>query len=278
MKNLRYIDTHCHLNLAPLHPERAEIIVQMNKLGVGGIIVGTNAESSRRACEIASQHDHLWATVGLHPIEVEENSWEGELDIIESLRDEFSDHIVGIGECGYDYFHRDQEVFGEVQTAAFSRQIEFAAARELPLMLHMRSRAANSTAAYDDALTILTEYKKKHPQLRMNAHFYAGSPEYAQAFFDLDGTVSFTGVITFVQSFQKLIKDLPINKIMCETDAPYVSPEPHRGATCLPQYVSHVYDEIIDIKIPDGEEDDDKKRNELREQLVHNAIDFWGLK
>jgi len=278
MKDLRYIDTHCHLNLDPLYSDRESIIQQMNELSVGGIIVGTNAESSRRACEIASQHDNLWATIGLHPIEVEEDSWEGELDIIENLYDEYPGVIVGIGECGYDYFHREQGVFGAAQTDAFARQIEFAAARELPLMLHMRSRAATSTAAYDDALMVLSKYKKKYPQLRMNAHFYAGSVEHAQAFFDLGGTVSFTGVITFVQSFQELIKKIPIEKIMCETDAPYVSPEPHRGTTCLPQYVSHVYDEIVDIKIPGGEEDNGEKRNELREQLVQNAIEFWKLK
>ena len=136
----------------------------------------------------------------------------------------------------------------EKQRAAFHAQIALAVELDLPLMLHIRP-SADSLDAYHDVLSILTEYKREHgDRLRGNAHFFAGDTDIARQFIDLGFTISFTGVITFASEYAEVIRAIPLEHIMSETDCPYVTPTPHRGQRNEPVYVAEVVKKIAEIK------------------------------
>ena len=159
--------------------------------------------------------------------------------------------VVGIGECGLDYYRLDSDSI-EKQKEAFIAQIELANEFNKPLMLHIRQ-------AYQDALAIL----KEHTKVKGNIHFFAGSLEEAKAFIELGFTLSFTGVITFTHDYDEVIKNIPLEMIMSETDAPYVAPVPYRGKRNEPVYVSEVVKRIAEIKnLPESE---------VAEAIISNA-------
>ena len=183
-----------------------------------------------------------------------------------------SNKVVGIGECGLDYYRADVAKTYEAQAAAFVAQIQLANELGLPLMIHVRdgvgNRADNTTSspnAYDDVHRLLKQYAK----VPGNIHFYAGTWEQAKKFFDLGFTISFTGVITFADDYLEVIKQSPLDLIHAETDCPFVAPKPHRGKRCEPWMVSLVYKQISFIKGVDEEI--------VREQLLKNANNLYNL-
>lgn len=264
---MKYIDTHAHLNLEQFAEDREAVFGECAKQSVGMINVGTRKDTSQLAVELANQYDHAWAIVGLHPIMItgEEGKRESEFDydfykpLAEDAR------TVGIGECGFDYFHQSDDTY-ETQRKVFLAQVALANEVGKPLMLHLRnSKDGQGRNAYDDALEIL----KTEAKVRGNAHFYAGTTEQAQAFFDLGYTISFTGVITFAKPYEELVKYAPLDMIHGETDCPYVAPAPFRGRRAEPWMVQEVYKTIAAIKGVDEET--------IREQLVKNAISLYNL-
>ncbi len=259
--DLKYIDTHSHLNLEQFAEDYDEVMQKCADEGVGMINVGTRKDTSAKAVELANQYKNAWAIIGLHPISVvgvdgvDEATFD--YDFYKTLA--VDERTVGIGECGFDYFHQSDETY-EVQREAFSAQIALANEVGKPLMLHLRnSKDGSGRNAYDDALEILKSEAKVHG----NAHFYAGTKEQARAFFDIGYTISFTGVVTFARdSYQELVSYTPLDMIHGETDCPYVAPAPYRGQRAEPWMVKEVYKAIADIKQLPGEE--------VREQLLMN--------
>ncbi len=246
-----YIDAHTHLNFPDFEKDFSEVLARMEREDVFAINVGTHEESSRKACELAEQHpERMRAIIGLHPIYASP-SYASEGGRVETFRPEFyhalveayGEKIVGVGECGLDYFHTEGAEARKQQEEAFRAQIIFAQEHDLPLMLHLRP-SQGSYDAYEDALTILRDY----PGVRGDVHFFAGTEELAQAFLDLGFYISFTGVITFARSFEKLIKAIPLNRILSETDAPYVAPHPYRGQRNEPSFVVEVTKKIARVK------------------------------
>ena len=151
----------------------------------------------------------------------------------------------------------------ERQTQLFETQIKFALKYDKPLMLHCRN-------AYDEVLDILKSYKREAgDKLRGNVHFFAGNVEQARKFFDLGFTISFTGVITFTRDYDEVIKFAPKGKIMSETDAPFVAPEPHRGKRNEPIYVIEVVKKMA--KIREVSEDD------MRKMLLETAEKTFAI-
>ncbi|MAQ77268.1 hydrolase TatD [Candidatus Campbellbacteria bacterium] len=280
---MKYIDTHAHMNFAIYHDDIDEIIDRTYRDDVMVINVGTQQDTSQRAVELAQQNEHLYAIIGLHPIhttsvfhdhdEVGEDGDEftsrGEIFDIEYYRNlaESSDKIVGIGECGLDYYRNTKETKA-AQEKAFRAQIELALELDLPLMLHVRP-SEGSMNAYRDVLEILGEYKDKG-NLRGQAHFFAGTPEIAQEFIELGFYISFTGVITFAGMYEKLVKAVPNDKILSETDAPYVTPHPYRGQRNEPSHVREVLGKIARIKKID--------EYEMANQVMENAQNLYRLK
>lgn len=242
---MKYIDIHSHLNFPDLEAELDAVVGRMKETDTGTIVVGTDYESSKKAVEIAGKYDNIWACIGVHP--VDDPSRVFEVEKFEELAK--SSKVVAIGECGLDYFRRDKGdgAERERQEKLFISQIEFALAHDLPLMIHSRE-------AYIELLDILEPLKREHTDtLRGNIHFFAGTLDEAQRLWDIDFTTSFTGVITFANQYDEVIKSAPIEMIMSETDAPFVAPAPHRGKRNEPSFVVEVVKKIADLRGEDLE-------------------------
>jgi TatD DNase family protein len=251
-----YFDIHSHLNFAAYDADRAEAVQRMNEANVGTITVGTQFETSKSAIELAEQHENIYATVGLHPIHTGPSHHDeselggngkaftskGEIPDMSSYK-ELATHskVVAIGEVGLDYFHHDENT-AELQVTTFNSMIDLANEVKKPLMLHLRNGSGRS--AYVDAFEIL----KNRSKVTGNLHFFAGSIDEAKPFLDLGYTFSFTGVVTFARQYAEIIKYLPLDRIMSETDAPYVSPIPYRGKRNEPAYVVEVVKKLAEIK------------------------------
>lgn len=279
-----YVDTHAHVNLSAFDEDRDAVLLRTKEAGVAHIAVGTKESTSKKAVEIAEGNDGVYAIVGLHPIqttpefhsteEIGEGgapfSSKGEVcnpDFYRELAK--STKVVGIGECGFDYFHNAADTYG-VQEEAFIAQIKLANELGLPLMIHTRGpkkgeESPTGRSVYLDVYTVLQQYAK----VPFNVHFYAGTYEEAKQFFALGGTISFTGVITFAKDYEEIVKKVPLDCIHAETDSPYVSPVPHRGKRCEPMFVKEVYKKIAEIRGEDEEK--------VRLQLLENAKQFWKL-
>lgn len=280
----KYIDTHAHLNLSAFNEDREEVLAHMREEGVSAINVGTKETTSKKAVEIAEENDNCFAIIGLHPIQTtpgqhdEDEIGPGGKAFV-SKGEEFdkdyyrelakSNKVVGIGECGFDYWHCPPETHG-TQEAAFIAQIELANELKLPLMIHTRGpkpgeESPTGRSVYKDVYEVLKQYAK----VPFNVHFYAGTYEEATKFFELGGTISFTGVITFAKDYKEVVKKVPLEKIHAETDCPYVAPVPYRGKRCEPQMVIEVYKKIAEIHGEDEEK--------VREQLLVNAQKSYGI-
>ncbi|MES2059926.1 MAG: TatD family hydrolase [Patescibacteria group bacterium] len=249
---MQFIDNHAHLNFPEYDADREEVIKRANDARVGIINVGVDLASSKWAVELAEANPNMWAIIGQHPTDTKEDFDAGSYR--ELLK---SEKVVAIGECGLDYFH-GEEGEKENQKKLFIQQIELAIEAGKPLMLHIRN-------AYEDAIEIL----KKYPDVKGNVHFFAGSKEIAEGFLNLGFTLSFTGVITFANEYEELLKFIPLDRILSETDCPFVSPVPYRGKRNEPAYVVEVVKKIAEIKGLSIEE--------VSKQLLANSKKLWNL-
>lgn len=258
---MKYIDIHAHLNFSVYKDDLEEVKERMKGDDVYCANVGTKESTSKKAVELTIQNEDMYAFIGLHPIHTnkcfhDEQEIGPETPPFESNGETFNEEfyqalidqdknkkIVGVGECGLDYFHisGDENTFKSRQKMAFEKQIEFALKNNLPLMIHCRD-------AYGDVLNILEAYKNKNSQLRGNVHFFSGDEKIAKRFLDIDFTISFTGVITFAKQYFDLVRYVPIGKIHAETDCPYVAPAPYRGQRNEPSYVMEVVKKMAEIK------------------------------
>lgn len=283
-----YIDTHAHVNINAFTDDWREVMDACAATGIGVINVGTQTDTSKRAVEIAEVTDNGYAIVGLHPVHTS-SSYHDEQELGENMKaftsrgEGFdtafyrelaqSEKVVAIGECGYDYYRLEKDT-KEVQEEAFIAQIELANELGLPLMIHTRDSKGDEASAraeagvgnvYDDTYATLKQYAK----VPFNIHFYAGNWEQAEKFFDIGGTISFTGVITFAKDYEEVVRKAPLDLLHGETDCPYVAPVPHRGKRCDPGMVPEVYKKIAIIK---GLEEET-----VRAQLLENAYRLYKL-
>jgi TatD DNase family protein len=223
------IDTHCHLDFPDFDAERDAIVERARVAGVGQMItISTRVKKFDTILAIAENYANVFCSVGTHPHNADE-----ELDIETDDLVRLSEHpkVVAIGEAGLDYFYdnapRDAQVIGLRRHIAAARQTQ------LPLVIHSRS-------ADDDMTAILTEETGKgaFPFL---LHCFSSGPELAKAGVDLGGYISFSGILTFPKSeeLREIAKTVPHDRMIVETDAPYLAPKPFRGKRNEPAYVAH---------------------------------------
>ncbi len=245
---MKTVDTHSHFNLHQFEHDLPESISRMEGAGVGTICIGIDLPTSDHAMRLAQEHSSIWACVGQHPTE-----WDKEFDENEFRKLITEPRVVAIGECGLDYYREKDREGIEKQKELFLKQICLAHEYNLPLMLHIRPEQGNMKA-YEEALDMLEEYKKKWGDMRGTAHFFAGTKEIAERFLNLGFYISFSGVITFVKEYEELVDFVPLERILPETDAPFATPVPHRGKRNQPEYVLEVAKKIAEIKSVSFEE------------------------
>lgn len=241
-----FFDIHSHFNLESFDGD-IEFVIQSHKdKNIGTICVSVDKETSLKAKNFAELHENIYACIGLHPDNVTEES-DFDFEYYKDLA--MNQKVVAIGECGLDYFRIDpRDHVGKTnQKEIFKQQIELALYLDLPLMLHIRP-SQNSYDAYLEVLEILEEYKKDNPTLRGNSHFFVGTKEIADKFIALGFTISFTGVVTITEDYDDIVRYVPLEMMMAETDAPFVTPKIYRGKRCEPWMVEEVYKKIAELK------------------------------
>ncbi len=296
-----FIDAHTHTNLAAFRDDYREAVGRVLDAGGGLINVGTQKDTSRRAVEIAHEFDDapVFATIGMHPVHTSA-SFHDEEELGPSFapagategegrrngfmsRSETFDHeyykqlaldpkVVGIGECGLDYFHLpdDREDAIQRQKDAFLAQIRLAHEVQKPLMIHCRD-------AFGDLIELLVTDSRLliagNPGI---VHFFTGAMEDAKKLLDLGFSFTFGGVVTFppragktMGDYDEAIKLIPLDRILSETDAPYVAPVPYRGKRNEPAYVVEVIKKLAELK--------GVSEAEMRSITVKNTKRVFGI-
>ncbi|MSU56436.1 MAG: TatD family deoxyribonuclease [Candidatus Taylorbacteria bacterium] len=292
----KYIDIHSHVNFSAFDADREATVKRALDAGVAMINVGTQQDTSKTAVEMAEKYENgVFSIIGLHPVHTGKSFHDEkelgpsfasdsakaspDMKVVEgkegfTSRGETFDpgyyrellmhpKVVGIGECGLDYY-RLEEDSEQKQKQAFSAHIALANETKKPLMLHVRS--GSSRSAYREALDIL----KREAKVGGDFHFFAGSWEEAREILDAGFNLSFTGVLTFAHNYDEVVKNVPLDRMMSETDSPYVAPVPFRGKRNEPIYVREVVKAIARIR----NEDEEK----VRAQLLKNAETFFDIK
>lgn len=256
------IDTHAHVNFRAYQDDAQEVLQRALNQGVWVVNVGSQVDTSRQSVAVAELfNEGVYAVVGLHP-EHTHSQYVDEEETHFKTREEDFDYeiyktlasnpkVVGIGECGLDYYRLpeagDIAVIKEKQRSAFRSQVRLAKELGKALVVHSRPEKGNE-GLYDDLLAILDE--EDTGDLRFVVHSFTGSPEAAQRFLDRGGYISFNGIITFDKTgnMEKLVRMTPMERILLETDSPYLSPPPHRGKRNEPAYVRLVAEKLAGIK------------------------------
>ncbi|MEE1198420.1 MAG: TatD family hydrolase [Acutalibacteraceae bacterium] len=227
-------DSHAHYDDARFDECRDEILGQMQKNNVCGIInCGTDIDTSLFAISLANKYDFVYAAVGYHPEAVNNDTVFDEEQMLNFIKE---DRVVAIGEIGLDYYW--DTTFKEKQIEMFERQLEFAAAHSLPVIIHDRE-------AHADTLQLIKKHKPKGV-----LHCFSGSVEMAKEVVGLGLYIGVGGVVTFKNSKKivEVIKEIPLERILLETDAPYLAPEPFRGKLNRSDYIEFVAKKIAEIK------------------------------
>jgi len=258
----RLIDTHAHVNFSAYKDDADAVIKRALDNDIWMILVGSETKTSRRALDYANKYQEgIYASIGIHPVHLTEGlvedtaqdysfqtkAEEFNYEILEQLAS--FEKVVAIGEIGLDYHHVDLtgdiRAIKEKQQEVFKAQVALAQNMDLPVIIHCRQ-------AHDDMLKIIQELKKKHGLSSSRPwgvmHCFSGDEDLAWQYFNLGLLISFTGLITFSKQWDDLIRKMPLDKFMVETDCPYMTPEPYRGQRNEPLLVKHVAQRIAEIK------------------------------
>lgn len=278
----RIIDSHSHFHFPAYDKDRQEIFLHMQEMQTWTVTIGTNATTSQKAVEAANHYPGVFACVGYHP-----NSFTSLYEDPDEPRDAnpysiqtltsiatSSPRIVALGETGLDYYRMDEGLDVEEgkrrQANAFLDHIRLGQKLDLPIVIHCRE-------AFDDLIRLLAEEKAKGTAIRGVIHCFTGSWELAQKLLDLGLYLSFTGIVTFKprasddpeQHTHRVIERMPLDRMMVETDAPWLAPEPYRGKRNEPSYAIHVVEQIAKLR--------NASVDEICQATTQNAIRYFRL-
>ena len=222
------IDSHCHLNYKGLVEDQSQVLARARQSGVTGFLnISTRASEWDAVVATAEREPDVWASVGIHPHEADAHAHLGAQALLDATAHQ---RVIGIGETGLDYFYDNSD--REVQRKLFRMHIGIARETGLPLIIHTRD-------AEDDTASILAEEMEQgvFPAL---IHCFTASRAFARTVLDLGLTISLSGIVTFksARELQEIAGELPRERILVETDAPFLAPVPHRGRPCEPAFVA----------------------------------------
>ena len=232
------IDSHCHLDFPELAGDETGVLARARTAGVAGMLtIGTRLDQFERVRAIAERHDNIWCSVGVHPHEAKEEGQRTPDRLIEAARHA---KVIGIGETGLDFYYEHSP--RAEQSESFRAHI--AAAREtgLPLIVHTRDADAETGDILED------EYRKG--AFTGLIHCFSSGPEIARRALGLGMFISISGIVTFkaAEALRSAVKDIPLERLLVETDAPYLAPVPRRGKTNEPAFVAHTAAKLAELK------------------------------
>lgn len=239
---MKFVDSHCHLDYPELSKDFATTLAHARNAGVGHMLtICVDLENAGRVQKIAESQPHIHATIGVHPHEAKKTLDAVRVDELKRrlLDAESSPKIVGYGETGLDYYYEHSP--RDEQSVCFKAHIEAALEKDLPLIVHTRD-------AEEDTIQHLKAYGQG--RARGVIHCFSGTDYLAQESLALGFYISVSGIITFnkAQEIRDAIADVPLDRLLIETDAPYLAPVPHRGKPNQPAYVVHTAEKLADIK------------------------------
>jgi TatD DNase family protein len=282
MNTPKYFDAHTHIHFNAYKDDQNDVVKRALQADTWLVTVGTQKDTSKDAVQLAKKYKKgVYASVGLHPMHTAEsyhdtNELGGGVGF--KSRAEVFDYeyykklcknscVVAIGECGLDYFRIDGDAtkLKIAQEDAFREQIRLAIEVKKTLVVHCRD-------AFDDTINILKEYNIQNHNINGLLHFFTGTVENARRLLDLGFYFSFGGATTFTSDYDEVVKFIPTNRMISETDAPYLTPIPHRGKRNEPMYVSLIAENLAKIK---GESAEDFEK--IKKTLVQNALTLFNI-
>ena len=231
------IDSHCHLDHEQINSDLSNVIKRSKDVGIEKLLtISTSFESFKKIKDIITEDEIIFGTIGIHPHETDNN----EISVDEIIKNfDENPKIIGIGETGLDFYYNNSDK--EKQIKSFKKHIEASIKTNSPLIIHSRN-------AEDETFEILNQYHDK--KLKILMHCFTGSKNFAERLLKLNAFFSASGIITFKNSLdlQETFKFLPLDKILIETDSPYLAPVPNRGKKNEPSFLSFTAQKLADIK------------------------------
>ena len=246
------IDSHCHPQFPAFDQDREALVQRTLERGIGMICVGTDMATSASAVELAKRYEGVWASVGEHPNE-DTAAVSGPVGY-EGL---LGRKVVAVGEIGLDYYRAPEEGIRERQRIRFQAQLDMAERAKLPVILHCRE-------AHEDMLGML-----KARQSKGVVHSFNGTVQEARAYLELGLYIGLNAIVTFSRSYAAMVKSIPPDRILLETDSPYLAPSPHRGTRNEPLYIEEISQQIGSIRSEDS--------RALLEQAKHNTCILFTI-
>lgn len=251
-------DSHAHYDDDSFNEDRIKVIEELKDNNIVGVLnCGSSFKGALDSVNLAKKYDFFYAAVGIHP----EYADTVDKDILQKIKDMASySKVKAIGEIGLDYYHEDNPP-KEVQKEVFMKQMKLAMELRLPVVIHDRD-------AHKDTLDIMQMF----PQVHGVVHCFSGSVEFARECLKLGYYMGFTGVVTFKNARKALevAKEIPIDKILVETDCPYMAPEPHRGKRNRSEYIEKIIKKIAQVR--------EISEEELNDQLILNTKQLLNIK
>ena len=231
------IDSHCHLDHEPLFSDLQNVIQRSKDVGIKKLLtISTSLESFSKIKDIITKDDIIYGTIGIHPHETSDKNVDSN-----TIAKIFEDNpkIIGIGETGLDFFYNNSDKKSQIDS--FTKHIEASIKTNSPLIIHSRS-------AENETFDILNEYKNENLKILM--HCFTGSKKFSEKLLTFNSYFSASGIITFKNSveLQNTFKSLPLNKILIETDSPFLAPVPKRGKKNEPSFINFTASKLAEIK------------------------------
>lgn len=254
------IDSHAHLDDSKFDLDRDSLINNLEKHGIEYVFnIGADIVSSRNSVALADKYENIYAVVGIHPHDASGYDENIEKELIKLSKNK---KVMAIGEIGLDYYYDNSP--RDIQMEVFKKQIELAAKLNLPIVIHSRD-------AHKDTFDTLKEAHEKYPDMKVLIHCYSSSVEMMREYMKLGFYIALGGAVTFKNSVtpKEVAKEVPLSRLLLETDSPYMAPVPLRGKRNEPMFVKYVAEEIASLRGINIEE--------VIEQTSKNTKEFYGI-